>query len=673
MAEKPTHEELEQRDMELGEKFSKQMYTGMDLLDYQIIFNNIQVGLYIYHLEDIKNDTTLKMISANHAAADFTGVQVADVVGKTLDENFPGLREKGIPQKYAEVVRSGKAIVLEDVYYNDTRVIEGAFSVKAFPLPNNCVGVSFENITGRKQAEKLLQKKETLLNITQQLAEIGGWEVDLEKQITFWTDEVYRIHDLQPDEFTSIDEAVKLSLKCYAPEDRQVIMDAFRKCAKEGQAYDLEFPFTTIKGRRKWIRTIINPVMEGGRVIRVVGYFMNITERKKATEEKKTLETQLQQAQKMETIGTLAGGIAHDFNNILFPIVGFTEMMLDNAPEGSDLRDSLNEVLTASLRASDLVQQILTFSRQTEKELKPLKTHMVIGEVLRLMRASLPTTISIKQDIDKNCGMVLADPTQVQQIAMNLITNAYHSMEEGGGTLTITLSEVNLTVEDLSEFNLNPGRFLLFSVSDTGHGIKKHILERIFEPYFTTKDKEKGTGLGLSVVHGIIKSYKGDIRVNSEPDKGTVFNVYLPIIQSKKEVIEIENHFPLQGGNEHILLVDDEEQILKMEKQMLERLGYQVTTRTSSIEALEAFRALSDKFDIVITDMTMPNMTGEMLAYELKQIRKKLPVILCTGFSEKITKEKAEALGIDGFLMKPIVKSELSQKVRAALDSKKNG
>ncbi len=383
------------------------------------------------------------------------------------------------------------------------------------------------------------------------------------------------------------------------------------------------------------------------------------------------MEAQLKKVQRMEAIGTLAGGIAHDFNNILFPVIGYTEMMLDNASEGSDLQHHLNEVLTGSMRARDLVQQILAFSQQAEKELKPIKTQIIIREVLKLMKASFPSTIIIDQCIDKNCGMVLADPTSFHQIAMNLVTNAFHAMEEDGGTLTIGLSEINITAEDLKDFDLRPGRFVRFSVSDTGHGIENDILDRIFEPYFTTKNEGKGTGLGLSVVHGIVKSYKGDISVHSEPDKGTIFNIYLPLFDSIRENAKpIMSPLPVQGGDEHILLVDDEEPILKMEKQMLEHLGYQVTARTSSVEALEAFRSSSDRYDLVITDMTMPNITGEKLAFELKNIRKEIPVILCTGFSEKISKENADALGIDGFLMKPTIKSVLAKTIRNILDTK---
>jgi len=400
----------------------------------------------------------------------------------------------------------------------------------------------------------------------------------------------------------------------------------------------------------------------------------DITDRKKVQSEKEKLETQLQQSQKIEALGTLAGGIAHDFNNILCPIIGYTEMMIDEVPEGSTFREYLNEVLVASLRASDLVQQILKFSRQAKSELKPIKIQIIAKEVIKLMRASIPSTISIQQRINDDCDLVLIDPTHIRQIVMNLMTNAYHAMEADGGTLTVELSDVNISTDDVKNFDLNPGEYIHFSVADTGHGIEKYILNRIFEPYYSTKKEGKGTGLGLSVVYGIVKSYQGDITVSSEPGSGAVFNVYLPIIGSKQiEKTTSMDPLPVQGGDEHILLVDDEEPILKMEKQMLEKLGYHVTSRTSSVEALEAFRTSSDKFDLVITDMTMPNMTGEQLVSELKHIRNEIPVILCTGFSKKLSKEKAKALGIDSFLMKPILKNELSQKIRSLLDKKKGG
>lgn len=400
--------------------------------------------------------------------------------------------------------------------------------------------------------------------------------------------------------------------------------------------------------------------------------YIDITERKRAEAERKNLEYQLQQSQKMEVLGTLAGGIAHDFNNILFPIIGFTEMLIDSEPEDSDSRQSLNEILKASLRAADLVQQILAFSRQSEIELIPLKTQIIFNDTIKLMRATIPSTITIESAIDEDCGMVLASETHIHQIAMNLMTNAFHAMEDIGGTMGISLSEVEITVDDLEALDVYPGRFLRYTVSDTGHGIGKYILDKIFDPYFTTKKAGKGTGLGLSVVQGIVKSYGGDIRVSSELGTGTEFHVYLPLIDKDDDVNPAAGyHLQNNKGNEHILLVDDEAAILRMEKKMLEQMGYRVSTCSNSLDALELFRSSSDAYDLVITDMTMPDLTGEKFAVELKQIRKDIPVILCTGFSSKISVGTAESMGVDGFLMKPVGKKDLLKTIRSLLDGKK--
>jgi CheY-like chemotaxis protein len=370
----------------------------------------------------------------------------------------------------------------------------------------------------------------------------------------------------------------------------------------------------------------------------------------------------------MEAIGTLAGGIAHDFNNILFPMVGFAEMALEDTPVDSPLRDYLNEILQGTKRAGDLVKQILTFSRQADQEIKPLKVQLIIKEVLKLIRSSLPSTIEIKQYISTKCGLVMADATQIHQIAMNLVTNAYHAMEETSGKLEVTLKEIELGSDDLRDPSMIPGSYVCLTVADTGIGMDKAVLDRIFDPYYTTKEKDKGTGLGLSVVHGIVKSYDGDISVYSEPGKGTAFHVYLPVIKMHVATEEAEVVTPIQKGSERILLVDDEDQIIRMEKQMLKRLGYHVTTRTSSLDALEAFRAVPDNFDLIITDMTMPNMTGVKLSQKLLAIRPDMPIIICSGFSEQIDDERAKAIGIRGFIMKPVVKSELAKKIREVLD-----
>jgi PAS domain S-box-containing protein len=396
-------------------------------------------------------------------------------------------------------------------------------------------------------------------------------------------------------------------------------------------------------------------------------------ERKEAEGKSKKFESQLQQAQKMESIGILAGGIAHDFNNILFPIIGYTEMILMDTPEDSPVRDSLNQIYTSALRAKDLVKQILTFSRQGSGELMLMAMQQILKEALKLIRSTIPTTIEIKQDINPNCGVIKADPTQIHQIVMNLTTNALHAMEETGGELKVSLKEVELGEYDIITPDMTPGIYACLTVADTGVGIDKNLTQKIFDPFFTTKKVGKGTGMGLSVVHGIVKSMNGEIQVYSEPGKGTHFHVYLPLAEAVKKQQATNVEAPIQGGTEQILFVDDEEAILSMGKRMLERLGYQVTSRTSSIEALEAFRDSPDKFDLVITDMTMPNMSGDKLSVKLTKIRPDIPVLLCTGFSETMSEEKAASIGIKGFLLKPIVMKDLAQKIREVLDNKLTG
>lgn len=360
----------------------------------------------------------------------------------------------------------------------------------------------------------------------------------------------------------------------------------------------------------------------------ISGMGRDVTERVLSEKNVAKLKKQLVQLQKIESIGTLAGGIAHDFNNILFPMFGYLEMMLEDVPESNPLRSYLEEVFNGSKRARDLVQQILTFSRQSDRVLKPLKSQLVIKEALKLIRSSLPSTININQNIDSDCGLVMADPTQIHQIVMNLCTNAFHAMEKTGGKLTVNLKEVELTADDVKAPNLIPGGYVCLTVADTGTGIEQSVMDRMFDPYFTTKKSGKGTGLGLAVTHGVIKDHGGYITVDSEPGKGTEFKVYLPAIRLQETAQSIETDLPIQKGNERILLVDDEKVIAQMIQQTLERLGYHVTARNSSTDALEAFRTNPDKFDLVITDLTMPNLTGDKLAVELIKIRSDIPVIV---------------------------------------------
>jgi len=407
------------------------------------------------------------------------------------------------------------------------------------------------------------------------------------------------------------------------------------------------------------------PLIRDGKEVGRVWNFRDISARIRA-------EAHLIQTQKMEAIGTLAGGIAHDFNNILSIILGYSELIKEGLLPEDPVAEKINAIIKAGERAKDLVGQILTFSRKSDKEFKPIQPHFMIKEALKMLRATIPTTIEIRQDVP-DCGFIMGDPTQLHQIVMNLCTNAYYAMREKGGVLEVLLAAEELGEQDLGFFSMTspPGSYVKLEINDTGHGIEKELQKTIFVPYFTTKKKGEGTGLGLSVVHGIVQSFGGHISVYSEPEVGTTFRIYLPKIGSEAEHLLETPIEPMPRGKEHILIVDDEVAIVKMEKEMLESLGYRVTAFTSSPEALRKFQESPDSFSLVITDVTMPDMTGIELMERLRAIKQETSIIFCTGFSAMINHEKAKHLGIGKYLMKPVLKRDLAVAVREILDEGK--
>lgn len=401
--------------------------------------------------------------------------------------------------------------------------------------------------------------------------------------------------------------------------------------------------------------------------VRLLAIVRDVTARKKAEEERKKLEELLRQSQKMEAIGTLAGGIAHDFNNILSAILGYSELTLEKIGRNSESFENIKKILAAGNRAKELVKQILAFSRKDIKEKEPVILNEIIHEVLKFLRSTLPSTIEIREFLDEQVFPVLANPTQLHQVVMNLCANAAHAMRKKGGILEITLKELELDLDTAKMKGLNPGIYQRLTFRDTGCGMPPEIVNRIFEPYFTTKNKDEGTGMGLAVVHGIVNNHNGAISVYSEIDQGTEFQLLFPVTTQGK-ISSVEKKVDIPGGNEHILWIDDNQALVQLGCDMLSSLGYRVTGKNNSLDALAIFKLAPHNFDLIISDQTMPKMTGVDLAQRLKDIRPDIPVLIATGYSRDIDEKNFQSLGIDGFLMKPLVKRDLGIAIRRVLD-----
>ena len=517
-------------------------------------------------------------------------------------------------------------------------------------------------ISERKQAEEDLRKRKSLMNAFADALPDPAFIVDetgkcLEAIIS-------RKNPLYQEAEALVGKPLD---EIFPKQTAQAFLETIRNTIETDMPQSHEYDLTVLSETR-WFIGRTSPMKEplnGKKAVVWVAH--DITERKH-------LEESIQRSQKMESIGNLAGGIAHDFNNILFPITGMAELLMEDLPHNSPEHEYAHEILQAGKRGAALVNQILAFSRQSEHQFVPTLIQNVLKEVMALCRSTIPTDIDIRQDIQQDCGLVMADPTQIHQVAMNIITNAYHALETGGRQIGVTLEEVTLSTEDMAaDFSENaglaPGKYALLSISDTGKGIPGDIMDKIFEPYFTTKAPGKGTGLGLAVAYGIIKEHKGTIKVHSNAGQGTRFLIYLPVMAATSA---LRNAAPekttLPRGNERILLVDDEESILRFETQMLERLGYVITPQTSPVAALEMFRDMPESFDLLLTDMTMPHMTGDQLAEAVLSIRPGMPIVVCTGFSERIDPESAKKLGIKGYLKKPIISAVMAKTIRDVLD-----
>jgi len=674
------------------------------------------------------------------------------------------------------------------------------FMVRGVPVLNK-EGVIREwvgtctDITERKRGEDELRKREACLKEAQRIAHIGHWELELADNRLLWSDEMYRIFEIESGAFDATYEAF---LETIHPEDRRLVDNAYRGSIENKSPYSIVHRLRMRDGRVKYVHEQCETAYDrDGNPVRSVGTTQDITDRvlaeqelseslkrerfladvirnasvgiamgrpdwgivplntaileitgytdeelqatdmgdnltppqwrereeqclselrrtgkpvtyekeyfrkdgstvpvqlvvhwlssggdypeqyvtfvtdissgKAAEAERQRLEAKVRQAQKMEAIGTLAGGIAHDFNNILSAIIGYTELAITKTSEASPLASYLREVHQAARRAADLVRQILTFSRKTEQECRAVQVSSIIKEALKLLRPSLPSTIEIRRHIDPSCRCIMADPTQIHQVIINLCANAAHAMSHGGGILDVKLSDIKIDGENTSTPQLKPGPYLCLSVSDTGHGMDKETMQRIFEPFFTTKPKGEGTGMGLAVVHGIMQSCGGAISVHSEPGAGTRFTLYFPSAVSGT-MEYFEESFDAPAGQGRILFVDDERALAQLGRIKLGELGYMVTAKTSSLEALEVFRARPDHFDLVITDHTMPGMTGLDLAIQIGRIRGNTPVILCTGYRGSFEIGNMADFGIRELIYKPIQWQLIARAIKRILN-----
>ena len=521
------------------------------------------------------------------------------------------------------------------------------------------------DITDRKALEQRLRRSDELADQVSRLARIGGWEVDLRTKNVTWTSEVYRIHEVSEDYQPTLDDVRWLFPAGFIEALEQ------NDLAARVDMFDRELPLVTVKGRHIWVRVLGRTEFHDGQPSRVHGALQDITAQHQSEADRRQLELQLFQAQKMETLGTLSGGIAHDFNNLLTGILGYHELAADSIPEDHPARACLAEAQHASLRARELVEQILTFSRQSPRtEYGAINLGPVLEEARRFLRATLPANINIEAEIDPDCSQVLADATQIHQVILNLGSNAAHAMRRYGGTLRLRLQPWEIDTDQAIRLSdVRPGHYLRLSLSDTGHGMDEATQQRIFEPFFTTKNTQEGTGLGLAVVHGIINAHRGAISLESQVGVGTTFHVYLPT-GSKEASLQGGDTTPApQGAGELVCIVDDEGIVSRYTKSAIEKLGYKTIAFASAEECLGAWHGNGPLQDcrLLITDQAMPGLQGTKLVMVMRNLIPSLPVVIMSGYFSKISSRELDELKPVVLLAKPFTTEQLGHALHRAL------
>ncbi|MCB2225606.1 MAG: PAS domain S-box protein [Desulfarculaceae bacterium] len=623
---------------ESEEKFSK-------------IFRHSPVWVVLTSLEEGR------YLDVNQAFLDQTGWSREEVIGRTTDEL--GIRPDPSERQWM-IERLREQGSLHDMemkrHTKDGRELDVLFSGTIVEI----AGVEYllslvQDITQRKAAEQALAESEEQYRLLVSTAQDAIYIIQ-DAKLVFANPMVERVTGRSAEELAGIPFSEVLH-----PDDRALARKRY-KDRVAGKPTPDNYPMRVISGDGKvrWIQASAVHLSWKGRPA-ILYIARDITEQRR-------METQLRQSQKLEAVGTLAGGIAHDFNNILAAIMGYAELSLGETQPGGQVALNLEQIITACLRARDLVSQILSFSRHSKHRLQPMQLAGVVEEVMRLIRATTPSNIDLHSNLDQE-SWVLGDPVQIHQLLMNLCTNATQAMEDRGGDIWVTVRRTHLSPGDeLAGSNLLPGPYVRLSVADNGPGISPSAKERVFEPFFTTKEPGRGSGLGLSAVHGIVQGHHGAITLEDRMGGGAVFHVLLPEAEQQQAEAPPLSEPPRSRGNERLMFVDDEPALVEVASNILSKLGYQVEAFTASPEALDAFRSDPMAYDLVITDQTMPRLTGAALVRELKAIRPELPVIIATGFSHQLSPRQAREIGVAAFVMKPIATYEIAQAVRKALD-----
>jgi PAS domain S-box-containing protein len=568
------------------------------------------------------------------------------IVGKDADSYYlhhKQLFKTGEPQAYElRLSRQGGAPLTAWIETNIALDDRGASACR----------MVISDITEHNLIQEKLLYSQRLLQTAGAMAQVGGWAIQLPHDKLMWSDEICAILEFPQGTVPPLAEALAL----YPPASREIISSAIRTCARDGAPFDCELEIFTAKRRRLNVRAIGKAVRdEDGNITGIEGAFQDITERKKSEQAHASLGAQLRESQKMEAIGTLAGGIAHDFNNILGTILGNVELARQDARENWQALVSLDEIQKAGYRAKDLVQQILSFSRRQPTSRRMISLLSIVEESARLLRAALPRSVRVECGCAADTPSVFADPTQVQQVLLNLGTNAAHAMEGRPGSINIRCDDITLDAAAPLDINLRPGRYARVVVSDTGHGMDSATQRRIFEPFFTTKPVGKGTGLGLSVAHTIMQGHEGAILAHSEPGKGSTFELYFPRTHAMASAPgPTENaRWASEGRGQHILYIDDDEAQLFLIQRMVERWGYRVTAYHEQHAALDALLDGDLRFDLVMTDFNMPGMSGLDIARAMRDGRSNLPVIVVSGYITDELRAQAAAAGVCELIAKP--------------------